>query len=106
MNYKRAFNKVSDSVNADEFLANFEPYIIDEENTGRNSIELTLGDKNSDVQLLVSVYDITDYGLFKFDIEEIMNVSEDEEELIINDDIVWDAVSDFISNEVVFDETH
>ena len=109
MNYKRAFSKVSDSVNTNEFIENFEPYLIDEEviddyNAGRYpNLYLSIGDKNSDVILYVIVSNITAYGGFDCEIDDVENLEVDMD--FFNDEL-YEAIYDFISRKVVFDETH
>ena len=98
---------IKDSVNVDEFLANFEPYIVDENGDEyKRTLDLYIGDKNSDVVFDVHVYDISEYGWFKFDIEDVENVGLDELDMLMEDQYVWDTINDFIADNVVFDETH
>ena len=101
--------KVSDSVNTNEFIENFEPYLIDEEvmddyNAGRYpDLYLSIGDRNSDVILYVIVSNITANGGFDSEIDDVENLEVDTD--FFNDEL-YETIYDFISSEVVFDETH
>lgn len=111
-------SRVSDSVNADEFLANFEPYIVSEEQgddydeadyrgaAPSSSIDLVIGDNNSDVKIVVRVFNISEYGDFDFDIDDVYNDSEGTLFEIMGVDDLYEVIDDFIREEVVFDETH
>ena len=96
---------IKDSVNVDEFLANFEPYIVEEEDEG-GSITLRIGDRNSNVIFYVTVSNITKYGEFDLDVEDVENVELDEITPLMENEDIWSALKEFISDEVVFDETH
>lgn len=99
--------RVKDSINVDDFLVNFEPYLVDENGDEyKRTLDLQIGDKNSDVIFDVHVYDISEEGFFKFDIEDVENVELDELDMLMEDQVVWDTINDFITDNVVFDETH
>lgn len=99
--------RVKDSINVDEFLANFEPYVADESGDEyERTLDLQIGDKNSDVIFDVHVYNISKEGFFNFDIDDVENVELDELDMLMEDQVVWDTINDFITDNVVFDETH
>ena len=119
---------ISDSFDIDSFANSFEPYVISESYESdedyydqaeryrydddeddyinrQKNIYLELGDKNSDTVLNITVYNISIYGEFEFEIED-SNLSYEEEKLLYYNDKVNDTITDFIAYNIVFDETH
>ena len=105
---------IKDSVNVDEFFANFEPYLIEEETVedyyGGGAfaqrypdLYLSIGDRNSDVILYVIVSNITEHGGFDCEIDDVENLEVDTN--FFNDEF-YETIYDFVSRKVVFDETH
>ena len=106
--------KVTDSSKTIEYIKNFEPYLIDKEAvddyygggvTAQRypDLYLSIGDKNSDVILYVIVSNITANGGFDSEIDDVENLGVDMD--FFNEEF-YEAINDFISREVVFDETH
>ena len=114
-------NNRSQTIDVKGFVANFEPYILDEniesdydydgrtygyDDDVRRNIYLRVGDRNSDVVFSVVVSDITDMGQYTLDIDDVENVGLDDITPLVENNEVWSAIDELISNEIVFDETH